>query len=112
MRISQNSCFSSFFGSQHFALCLIALFQSNETKPEFWSLKHTGRTWMYNETSLKLENARTQPRVLTRGHIKKDGAVATDWPDYNMLRQMFIKQTPDYRSTDISDGELDLETAK
>ena len=25
---------------------------------------------------------------------------------------MFIKQTPDYRSTDISDGELDLETAK
>ena len=67
---------------------------------------------MYNETSLKLENARTQPRVLTRGHNKKDGAVATDWPDYNMLRQMFIKQTPDYRSTDISDGDLDLETAK
>ena len=67
---------------------------------------------MYNETSLKLENARTQPRVLTRGDKKQDGAVATDWPDYNMLRQMFIKQTPDYRGTDISDGELDLETAK
>ena len=66
-----------------------------EVKYNIISLKAgNGRTWRYSPTDLKLIDARTPNKVLTRGWGKVEGAHAVTWNKTpGLIVQQFIKQT-------------------